>query len=43
MVLRRNKTDRTRFWGCVNYPDCRGTEDLDYDDVPFGGKWNDYD
>ena len=31
MVSRANKTTGQRFWGCVNYPTCRGTRDTDGD------------
>lgn len=27
MMSRKNKTTGQRFWGCKNYPDCRGTRD----------------
>lgn len=27
MVLRTNRADGTRFWGCQRYPQCRGTVD----------------
>jgi hypothetical protein len=27
MQLRTNRNDGTRFWGCLQYPDCRGTTD----------------
>ncbi|URQ71547.1 topoisomerase DNA-binding C4 zinc finger domain-containing protein [SAR86 cluster bacterium] len=25
MVLRRNRRDGNKFWGCSNFPRCRGT------------------
>jgi ssDNA-binding Zn-finger/Zn-ribbon topoisomerase 1 len=27
MVPRTNKTNGTKFWGCKNYPYCKGTRD----------------
>ncbi len=32
MTLRERHSDGEQFWGCVNYPDCKGTEPLDYDE-----------
>lgn len=29
MVSRKNSRDDTRFWGCANYPTCRGTRNTD--------------
>ena len=29
MASRANKTTGQRFWGCKNYPTCRGTRDTD--------------
>lgn len=29
MVSRANKTTGQRFWGCKDYPKCRGTRDTD--------------
>jgi len=29
MVSRLNKKDNTRFWGCKDYPKCRGTRDVE--------------
>jgi ssDNA-binding Zn-finger/Zn-ribbon topoisomerase 1 len=29
MVSRANKTTGQRFWGCSNYPACKGTRDTD--------------
>jgi ssDNA-binding Zn-finger/Zn-ribbon topoisomerase 1 len=29
MVSRKNHRDGRRFWGCANYPECRGTRDTD--------------
>lgn len=31
MVSRANKTTGQRFWGCSNYPTCKGTRDTDGD------------
>ena len=31
MVLRTNRRDGTSFWGCLRYPACRGTRDVDSD------------
>lgn len=33
MVLRENRETGDQFWGCSQYPDCRGTRRLD-DDSP---------
>lgn len=27
MVPRTNRSEGTKFWGCKNYPKCRGTRD----------------
>lgn len=29
MVSRTNQSEGSRFWGCQNYPKCRGTRDTD--------------
>lgn len=29
MVSRANKTTGQRFWGCSNFPKCKGTRDTD--------------
>ncbi len=29
MVSRANRRDGTRFWGCADYPRCRGTRNTD--------------
>lgn len=29
MVLRTNRIDQNKFWGCKKYPNCRGTRDID--------------
>jgi len=29
MVSRLNKVNNTRFWGCKDYPRCKGTRDVD--------------
>jgi len=31
MKSRANKTTGQRFWGCANYPKCRGTRNTDGD------------
>ena len=31
MVLRTNRHTGDRFWGCSQYPDCKGTRDIDPD------------
>lgn len=27
MVTKKNKNDGRRFWGCPNFPKCKGTRD----------------
>lgn len=29
MVIRTNKSNGTKFFGCPNYPECRGTRDVE--------------
>lgn len=29
MVSRLNKKQNSRFWGCVDYPSCNGTRDVE--------------
>lgn len=29
MISRLNKRENSRFWGCSNYPKCKGTRDSD--------------
>ena len=33
MVSRANKTPGQRFWGCSNYPACKGTRNTDGEDT----------
>ena len=33
MVSRANKTTGQRFWGCSNFPACKGTRNTDGDDT----------
>lgn len=47
MVLRRNRLDGSTFWGCSNYPTCKGTVSADsdyrnweYDDEAEADMWN---
>jgi len=28
MISRRNRNDGARFWGCKQFPDCKGTRDV---------------
>lgn len=28
MVIRSNKKDNSKFWGCPNFPKCKGTRDV---------------
>ena len=38
MTLRERKVDGAQFWGCSNYPDCKGTMDIDgEEDEDFQG------
>ena len=32
MTLRERRADAAQFWGCVNYPDCKGTVDIEGED-----------
>lgn len=29
MISRLNKKNQSRFWGCKNFPVCKGTRDVD--------------
>lgn len=31
MVSRLNKKNNSRFWGCADFPNCRGTRNVDGD------------
>jgi ssDNA-binding Zn-finger/Zn-ribbon topoisomerase 1 len=32
MVSRMNRAKQSRFWGCANYPTCKGTRNTDGDE-----------
>ena len=34
MVLRTRRSDDAKFWGCPDYPECRGTRDIGSDGKP---------
>lgn len=36
MVLRTRRSDGERFWGCSNYPECKGTRQILSDGRPEG-------
>lgn len=35
MVLRTNRRTKERFWGCSDFPDCRGSRDVGPDGKPL--------
>ncbi len=40
MILRTRRSDSAKFWGCRNFPDCKGTRNIDEEGEPISDEIN---